>query len=141
MFEDSDDDKNEFDNLLSRVGGKQFFENILGGIERQEINSFDSESDSSSSSESESDSSSDESVSPLYGDNSDSDSDSDSDADAESSLFIDEENIEVKEIEKTIEEPYESDDISPFILGEDESLKNKTVADIKKLITDMSKLL
>jgi len=145
MLDGNEDSDNEFDNLLQHVGGKQFFENILGGIERQGLNSFESESSSSSESESDSGTSSDESISPLYVDSS---SSNDSEADAkseiddeaeESPLFevIDE---EVKEAEQNPEESYESD-ISPFISSEDEPEKKKTVADVKKIITDMSKLL
>jgi len=166
MLDGNEDSDNEFDNLLQHVGGKQFFENILGGIERQGLNSFESESSSSSESESDSGTSSDESISPLYVDSS---SSNDSEADAkseiddeaeESPLFevIDEEvkseiddeaeesplfeviDEEVKEAEQNPEESYESD-ISPFISSEDEPEKKKTVADVKKIITDMSKLL
>lgn len=131
---DGNDSDNEFDNLLTRVGAKEFFENILGGIERQEINSSDTSS-SESSSESESDS---DSISPLYGDSSDSESESDaassSSYEKESPLFdvVDEKEDDVEE------------ETSPLLETDIESKNEpgkKNVADVLKIIENMSKLM
>jgi clumping factor A len=155
MFDDSDNDDNEFDNLLKYTGGAEFFANVLGGIEKQENSMFGSESDSSSSSESSS--SSDDSVSPLYNNSSSSDSgseydsnsgsESDSNGEDESPLFsISEDPVQIDE--KIGEEILEDDESPLFEIvkepksgGEPPVTDKKTVADVKKLILDMSKLL
>jgi hypothetical protein len=146
---DSSDNEIDFDNLLKHTGGKAFFESILGGIERQELNSSDSESDTSSESSSESD----DSVSPLYADSSDSESvtdDASSSSDEEESpLFGAAEESTAEDPIETSQENFEEEtDESPLFEktgGSDspyeEKNKTRTVADIKKIINDMSKFL
>lgn len=149
MSDNSDNENNEFefDNLLKHTGGKAFFESILGGIERQEINS--SSSSNSSSSDEESSSESEDSISPLYADSSDSESVKDetsslsSSETEESPLFgAAEETIE-ETIEETPQEELEENEESPLFetTGGENPTKKKTVADIKKIITDMTKLM
>ena len=127
---DNTDSDNEFDNLLTRVGGREFFENILGGIERQEINSSDSSS--SSSSEYDSDSSSESSNSPLYAS-----SESDSDEEETSPLFDEDEEKSDDEETSPLFETDETDEVEI----KEPKLKKKTVNDVKKLIIEMSKIM
>lgn len=129
------DNEIEFDNLLKITGGKEFFESILGGIEKQEINS-DLESISDSDDSSESDSESDSSISPLYAN---SISDSETESIVESPLFESNETENENEIISDIND-------SPLFETfekEDTVKKNekKTVSDIKNIITQMTKLL
>jgi hypothetical protein len=68
--------KTTYDNLLSYEGGNDFFEDVLGGMLKNDIENDISESDLKNDSDSDSDSESD-----IY---SESDSESDSDSDSES---------------------------------------------------------